>query len=182
VVDDFSDVKKKEEDLKEKMIRDPLTRAYNRNVLDTLLKDKLTKARKDGMICSFAVLDIDDFKNINDTYGHKTGDSVLKYVASKIKQDLSESDLLVRTGGDEFLLYLHNTNSRDNAETKISSIFDHLSENAEADLGIAVRCSIGVSMFPVNGTTVETLTARADEALYKVKKNGKSGYCFSDIA
>ncbi len=180
VVDDISDVKKKEEDLTEKMIRDPLTRAYNRNVLDTLLKEKLNKAKKDGLVSCVAVLDVDDFKDINDNFGHKTGDNVLKHVALITKQELKNSDMLVRTGGDEFLFYIHNVAGIDDADARVRRIFRCLSGNTE--LGIPIDCSIGVSMFPMHGETVETLTAKADEALYKVKKNGKANICFSDLS
>ena len=183
VVDDITEEKRTEADLKEKALRDPLTRAYNRNALDTILKKRLHEGEDSGLVGCLAVLDVDDFKNINDGYGHWAGDSVLKYLATRIKKELREKDLIVRTGGDEFLIYLHDIGDQAHGDTIIERIHEKISTRYRLEdllgsrqLSMKVGCSMGVAFFPQNGKSVETLMARADEALYRVKRNGKAGY------
>lgn len=135
---------------------------------------------------AIAAVDIDDFKTINDTFGHGVGDSVLMHLAARIKQELRENDLVVRTGGDEFLFYLHNVKNKEGANKYIEKIFREISEpyyfedtyNKE-DVNLNLSCSIGISLFPKDGETVEALRAKADETLYKIKKNGKGAYDFA---
>ena len=183
VVDDITEEKRTEENLKEKALRDPLTRAYNRNGLDTILKERLHEVDDSGLVGCFAVLDVDDFKNINDGYGHWAGDSVLKYLATRIKKELREQDLIVRTGGDEFLIYLHDIGDQAHGDSIIRRIHEKISARYRLEdlvgnrqLSLKVGCSMGVAFFPQNGKSVEALMARADEALYQVKRNGKAGY------
>lgn len=183
VVDDITEEKKTEEVLREKALRDPLTRAYNRNGLETILKERLHEGEDSGLVGCLAVLDVDDFKNINDGYGHWAGDSVLKYLATRIKKELREQDLIVRTGGDEFLIYLHDIGDQAHGDTIIGRIHEKISARYRLEdlvgnrqLSLKVGCSMGVAFFPQNGNSVETLMARADEALYQVKGNGKAGY------
>lgn len=183
VVDDITEEKKTEEDLKEKALRDPLTRAYNRNGLDTILKDRLHSAEDFGLIGCLAVLDVDDFKNINDSYGHWAGDSVLKYLATRIKKELREQDLIVRTGGDEFLIYLHDIQDESHGDAIIRRIHDKISARYRLEdgagsrqLSLKVGCSMGVAFFPQNGKSTEALMASADEVLYQVKRKGKGAY------
>jgi diguanylate cyclase (GGDEF)-like protein/PAS domain S-box-containing protein len=186
VLNDITKSKNSEEALKEIAHRDALTKAYNRNVLDTVLADRLYESKSKGFIGCFAVVDVDGFKSINDTYGHKAGDSVLKHLAANVKEVLRENDMVVRTGGDEFLIYLHDVKDKDNAQTAVKRLFDAVSGEylLEKDamgpaVRLHVRCSIGASLFPEDGKTVETLMAKADDALYAVKKSGKADVRFA---
>jgi len=183
VVEDITEEKKTEEYLKEKALQDPLTRAYNRNGLEAILKERLHEGEDSGLVGCLAVLDVDDFKNINDGYGHWAGDSVLKYLATRIKKELREKDLIVRTGGDEFLIYLHDIGNQAHGDCIIGRIHEKISDRYRLEdlvgsrqLSLKVGCSMGVAFFPQNGKSVEALMARADEALYQVKRNGKGGY------
>ncbi len=186
IIEDITQKRKKEEELLDRANRDPLTRAYNRNALDTILLERLAESRKNSLVGAIAAVDIDDFKTINDTFGHGVGDSVLMHLAARIKQELREDDLVVRTGGDEFLFYLHNINNKEGATKYVEKIFREISEpyyfedtyNKE-DISLDLSCSIGISIFPEDGKTVEALMSRADEALYKIKKNGKGAYGFA---
>ncbi len=180
VIDDITEKKINEHDLKEKVFRDPLTKTYNRHALENKLPDRLNEVKSKGLISCIAILDIDNFKDINDSFGHKAGDSVLKYLATRIKKELREEDLLIRTGGDEFLIYLHDIRDEKNASKFIKRLFEKISgryrltdENIE-HYEINVSCSIGASFFPRDGESVESLMAKADTCLYKAKKNGKS--------
>lgn len=185
VLDDISDKKISEDELKEKANRDALTRAYNRNALETVLADRLVQAGEQGRISCLAVVDIDDFKQINDNYGHRAGDSVLQYLAARAKQELRELDLIIRTGGDEFLIYLHDIKAEANAEAVVERLFGKIStryqlqgDSGGPPLSLDVSCSIGASFFPRDGRAVEMLMVKADEALYEAKRNGKAGYSF----
>ncbi len=183
VVDDITDKKMHEDALKEKARRDPLTRAYNRLALETVLLNRLNEANDKQFISCIAIVDVDNLKNINDTYGHEAGDSVLKYLATRVKQEIRERDLIVRTGGDEFLIYLHDIEDKKNASYFVKRIFEKIStkyrfrDDANNNrFSLDVGCSIGVSFFPKDGETVKELMAKADIALYKVKNSGKSNY------
>ena len=187
VLDDITEKKKSEYDLKEKVFRDPLTKAYNRHALDNKLFDRLSEVKLKGMISCIAIVDIDNFKDINDTFGHKAGDSVLKYLATRAKKELREDDLLIRTGGDEFLIYLHNIRDEKNALNLIKRIFEKISggyrltdDDNNEPYKINVSCSIGTSFFPRDGDRVEALMAKADRSLYKVKNSGKAGFNIED--
>ena len=182
VIDDITDNKTFEYDLKEKVFRDPLTRAYNRHALENKLPSRLSEVKLKGTICCIAIVDIDNFKEINDNFGHKAGDAVLKYLATRVKKELREDDLFIRTGGDEFLIYLHDIREEKNASNFIKRIFDkitgsyRLMDENDEPYKVYVSCSIGASFFPKDGSSVETLMAKADKALYKVKNSGKSNY------
>ena len=182
VIDDITDNKTFEYDLKEKVFRDPLTRAYNRHALENKLPSRLSEVKLKGTISCIAIVDIDNFKEINDNFGHKAGDAVLKYLATRVKKELREDDLFIRTGGDEFLIYLHDIREEKNASNFIKRIFDkitgsyRLMDENDEPYKIYVSCSIGASFFPKDGSSVETLMAKADKALYKVKNSGKSNY------
>jgi len=183
VVDDITEKKEKEEVLKTKANRDPLTRAFNRNALDDILPDKLNESNDRNLKSCIAVVDIDDFKKINDTYGHRVGDQVLKYFSMRIKKELREEDLLIRTGGDEFLIYLHDIKNEKNASYFIKRLFEKCSseyriedEIKDKNIKLDVTCSMGVSFYPRDGQTVEELMAKSDQILYKVKDKGKADY------
>lgn len=187
LINDITDKKKTEDELRERAVRDSLTRAYNRYALDTVLADRLSEAGEKELISCIAVLDIDDFKDINDTRGHKAGDSVLKYLATRVKKELRENDLIIRTGGDEFVIYLHDIKDEKNAGIFMDRIFrkitgEYTIEDTFDDekYTLEIGCSMGAAFYPVDGDTAERLMAKADEALYKVKKSGKCGYKLAD--
>ena len=187
LINDITDKKKTEDELRERAVRDSLTRAYNRYALDTVLADRLSEAGEKELISCIAVLDIDDFKDINDTRGQKAGDSVLKYLATRIKKELRENDLIIRTGGDEFVIYLHDIKDEKNAGIFMDRIFrkitgEYTIEDTLDDekYTLEIGCSMGAAFYPVDGDTAERLMAKADEALYKVKKSGKCGYKLAD--
>ncbi len=185
VTDDITERKHQEAELLERVQSDPLTKAYNRNVLETTLPERLNISETNGFSACVAILDFDDFKKVNDTYGHKAGDTVLRYLAMRIIKELREDDLLIRTGGDEFLFYLHNIKDQTNAAKTIERIFRKVSGEYRLDnitdreiICLDLSCSIGASMFPENGKTVDILMAKADKVLYEVKKEGKADYGF----
>ena len=147
------------------------------------MTDRLWEAKEGNLLCCIAVVDVDDFKQINDHHGHRAGDTVLKSLASRIKHGLSEKDILVRTGGDEFLVYYHDIQDRDNANKKLKELFERVSSHYGIDdlltgehLDLEAISSIGAVLFPQHGETVEKLMARADGILYEIKGAGKGTY------
>ncbi|MGB5965518.1 MAG: FIST N-terminal domain-containing protein [Sulfurimonadaceae bacterium] len=150
---------------------DKLTGAYNRSYLDFIYQKHLDEFAKSSSVCSFILLDIDDFKQINDNYGHLTGDRVLILLSNLINHKIRHDDVFIRWGGEEFLILLPHT-SKENAVTTAETLRQEISK---IDIGIDYRvtCSFGVTECQ-NGDTKETLFERLDKALYKAKNSGKN--------
>jgi len=150
---------------------DKLTGAYNRSYLDFIYQKHLDDFRENGSLCSFILLDIDDFKDINDNYGHLTGDRVLILLSNVINHKVRHDDVFVRWGGEEFLILLPHT-SKANAMTT-AEILRH--EISKIDIGIDrfITSSFGVTECQ-KGDTKETLFKRLDKALYNAKNAGKN--------
>lgn len=143
---------------------DPLTGVYNRYSFDSCLSREFQLAIRNNHTLSLLFIDIDDFKIINDTYGHDYGDIVLKKVAGIIQRTSRSSDVVFRYGGEEFVVILNDTN-QDGAVI--------IAERIQANLANTVTVSIGVSsMSEID--TIHTLVKRADDAMYYAKTNGKN--------
>lgn len=167
-------IKKEEERLKLKAHIDPLSKVYNRETAIEKIRERLKNQQLQDE-CAFIVLDIDNFKNINDTFGHLYGDAVIAMVAGSIKSTLDEEDIIGRFGGDEFLVYIDNTSS-EKLERKLENIRlailkMRIDKNDEND----ISCSMGVS-FGYGKAKYEDLFRQADSALYTAKANGKNRF------
>jgi len=176
--------------LREQIIIDSLTRLYNRSYLDLRLNEEIEKSKRYNTPFSLLMLDIDHFKNFNDTYGHQTGDEVLRLVAKVLRNNTRASDLVFRYGGEEFAVYLHNI-TRQNANKVAQRLMEHI--NATIDTAerlretvkqsplvqsgkpIPVTVSIGITAFKGGnkGLTIEETIKRADESLYRAKQAGR---------
>jgi diguanylate cyclase (GGDEF)-like protein len=120
-------------------------------------------------------IDLDDFKPINDTYGHEAGDEVLRTIASRLSAQIRRSDTAARLAGDEFVVLLTNLGSGANLHTLCSKILATIQEPIPfKSETLRVGASIGICVCPDHGDTVEALLSHADEAMYQVKKQGKS--------
>jgi diguanylate cyclase (GGDEF)-like protein len=151
---------------------DPLTGSFNRRYLNEFSIEYLRIIKRENKNLSLLMVDIDDFKNINDTFGHETGDKVIKQLVSIIKDVVRENDLIVRFGGDEFLILLPNTNLI-NARLVGQKIADHIDKyNKDKEFNFTI--SMGVSMFNKQDNSIEDMISRADNALYEAKKIGKN--------
>jgi diguanylate cyclase len=154
--------------------RDPLTGLPNRLAFDERLSDEIARARRYGALLTLAVWDIDFFKNINDMYGHKSGDKALAIIAKLLSRYCREADFLARFGGEEFVMLLPETD----AETALQ-VVDKLREtveksgfNANGDR-VTITLSCGLTQY-VEGDNNESLFVRADGALYQAKRNGRN--------
>lgn len=158
--------------------RDSLTGLYNRNYLDIHFKDMVGKAVADNKSLSIIMIDIDNFKNINDTHGHPSGDAILKEVGRRLEFSLRTSDFCARYGGEEFLVVLPDTtvNSSKFVAERLRMIIEDLDfEIPAAAKSIGCTISLGVTGLKADDTP-ETLIARADSALYKSKESGKNKF------
>lgn len=158
---------------------DALTGLYGRREFDVRLKHDLALAQRRKSTLTLAYVDVDNFKAVNDTYGHDGGDRVLRAIATVLKESLREIDTGARLGGDEFALVLPDTDS-ERARHVVSRLERTFRENpALSDWGIS--CSIGVVTCLDPATSPEQVVAAADKLMYQVKRGGKSAVAFSAI-
>jgi len=158
------------EKLKEIAHRDSLTGLFNRAFFNEWIQDQVRKAQFQNVPLSFIMIDVDNFKQINDTYGHLTGDKVLRFVARCISDSIRSSDFAVRYGGDEFLVVLYNT-SKQQAEQVASRIREKIRNSDE--LGVDVDISYGVAELKPGDNYLKFLQ-KADEEMYGMKRERKS--------
>lgn len=154
---------------------DELTGVYNRRAGMTRLREELARARRHGRTLSIAMADIDKFKNINDTYGHLAGDKVIQSVAQSLKSQLRECDLVIRFGGEEFLLVMPDTNEKQAAQP-LDRIRQRLSLQPIRFEKETIRCSVSIGIAEVNPEETDIIEAisRADQALYCAKQFGRN--------
>ncbi|WP_457624263.1 putative bifunctional diguanylate cyclase/phosphodiesterase [Persephonella sp.] len=155
---------------------DPLTGLYNRRIFEDLLRYEVSRAQRKNYHFSLILIDLDNFKYINDTYGHHTGDMVLKSVADILESSIRDGDLVARIGGDEFVIMLSET-PLEQAIQVAERIRKNLEENRICTMDgsvISVSASLGVVEFPTHGRTKEELLIVVDNALYRAKDMGKN--------
>ena len=128
------------------------------------------------MCCVFYIIDMDYFKEANDTYGHQCGDVILKKFSTALKEVFRQSDCLGRFGGDEFVAFIEGDLTRESVERKAKQMLDAVRSIEVEDTDIHVTASIGVALFPENGSNYDYLFNAADRALYQVKTSGRDGY------
>ncbi len=152
---------------------DRLTQIYNRNMFYQLMEEKLHHAHLNQTDISFAIMDIDHFKNVNDTYGHLVGDSVLKQLASLVSKHIRGDDIFARWGGEEFIIALDT--DKENAQKILENIRVFIAEETYEAVG-KITCSFGLTDVR-KGDTIKSITNRADEALYEAKESGRNRVC-----
>jgi len=170
------EIEKKNRALYLRSITDKMTGIYNREHVLELLKQEFMQSKRYGNNFSCAMMDIDHFKNFNDTYGHLIGDFVLKETTHVISQSIRESDMFGRYGGEEFLLVLPNTKIAD-AFPFVDKIRTKIADHAFVigDLELSVRISIGITdNLAKKPKNIDALLKNADDALYQAKKNGRN--------
>jgi diguanylate cyclase (GGDEF)-like protein len=177
---DISDVKDHEEALWRMANGDAVTGLPNRHWLVNYLPSAVEQAGDQGTALALLFVDLDDFKNVNDTLGHASGDELLRAVASRLKSLVRPQDHVVRLGGDEFTVILERVESED----VVAQVADRVIASLREPFMLAgtsshmVRASIGISMFPRDGADGDTLLKHADIAMYSVKAKGKGQWAF----
>jgi len=158
-------------------LHDPLTGLPNRTLFFDRLNQVLAVAKRNRNMFALLCMDLDDFKSVNDTYGHEAGDRLLQEVSKRLVSAMRESDPIARMGGDDFIgicLMITTPEEADIVARKIIAI-----QSEPYDLKghrFSIGVSIGISIYPVDGDDAETLLSRADEAMYRVKKSFKGRY------
>lgn|GEM_PF-4041764 len=162
--------------LQQKTYLDPLTQLFNRRYLNESIRSDVKDRRRQKSESCVAMIDVDDFKGINDRFGHLTGDKILKEVAKSLRQELRGSDIICRYGGDEFIAILNNcTGSKcQQILTNVLQNVRQLKIETEENEEVRVTLSIGISASDKLNRKLSTLISRADEALYKAKNAGKN--------
>lgn len=158
---------------------DALTGLPNRRLLHERLTQALGQARRAARILAVLFLDLDRFKAINDGLGHATGDALLKAVAARITETVRESDIVARIGGDEFVIALTNLSREQDAALVADKLRAALDQPVTVeDTPLKISASIGISMYPGDGTEIDALIRKADDAMYRVKAGGRGAYAY----
>ncbi len=175
VVRDISERSRLIDELSRAATQDSLTGLFNRRFTAGILNKELERCRRFKRVLGIAMIDLDNFKNINDTYGHSCGDNVLKVVAETLSKNVREIDTFCRWGGEEFVVLLPETNletamiwaerARELLASKLIESHDEQSLNVTASFGVMATCG--------ENETVETLMEKVDKALYRAKESGK---------
>jgi diguanylate cyclase (GGDEF)-like protein len=152
---------------------DELTNINNRRYFNLAFRRELKRGKRYSRKISLFVFDLDNFKKLNDTYGHATGDLVLQTVGQVLKDSFRIEDTLCRVGGEEFCVILPEIEA-ESALVPCKRFAEKLKEKSKEKIGIEVTISGGICEYPTNGDTLEELYAKADTALYKVKNSGKN--------
>ncbi|MDD3570564.1 MAG: sensor domain-containing diguanylate cyclase, partial [Lachnospiraceae bacterium] len=167
--------KEKELKLKESAEKDVLTNVYNRAVCQQMITEYLNEI-KQGEIHAFFIIDIDNFKHINDKFGHMQGDKILVEVADILKKNFRNGDIVARLGGDEFVIFMKNAGSIGLIGEKAKMLCKEVSSLNIKEDGNKLSVSIGIAVVPKDGTTYEELYKASDIALYSVKEAGRNGF------
>jgi diguanylate cyclase (GGDEF)-like protein/PAS domain S-box-containing protein len=178
-ITDISERKAAEEQLKKLAHYDYLTGLANRSLYHDRLTQALIRAKRHNTLCALLFFDLDKFKPINDLYGHETGDSVLKIVASRLKKLVRDSDTVARLGGDEFIIIMEDLQHSQHAGDFSKKIIHALAQPYQVNEHILeISCSVGISLYPQDGEDTLTLTRNADIAMYAAKASGRNQYYF----
>jgi diguanylate cyclase (GGDEF)-like protein len=164
-----------EKEVRDLAIHDALTGLYNRHYLSERLQAEYSRAKRGKHPISFLLIDIDHFKDVNDTYGHQAGDHALTLVSSVLKSHIRQSDIACRYGGEEFMVILPDTTAElalQKAEVLRKSLSDKVM-NFE-DKQFQITLSIGIAVFPEHGENNDLILSRADAALYSAKESGRN--------
>ena len=155
---------------------DALTGVWNKETTQKKI-DQILSEKDGSKLHGFIIMDMDHFKNVNDTYGHAVGDKVLQAYGSILKDEFREQDVVGRIGGDEFVVLLRNIGSRKVMEERVKDLQDKIRAMHVEELGDwKFTLSAGVAFAPVDGTSFMELYCRADSALYQAKRAGRDGY------
>ncbi|MGO1370603.1 MAG: diguanylate cyclase [Senegalia sp. (in: firmicutes)] len=152
---------------------DKLTNVYTRKYMETVYDELYNKCRKENSIFSLLMLDIDRFKNVNDTYGHPTGDVILSKIGNILKENLRNTDIIARYGGEEFIVILPST-SKENGYLVAEKLRKIICSNSLLNNPGDITVSIGVSAYPEDGQFKEEIIENADKALYNAKSNNRN--------
>jgi len=176
----FKEKEKAIHSLKNMAHYDYLTGLPNRHILREEIHHSVAMAEEHGDVAAICFVDLDNFKPINDQYGHAAGDATLQEVTQRLKRFVSAKDSLLRIGGDEFLIILNRIESKEVVDRSLHSLVEAMQEPITyGSVSLRISFSIGVSFCPEDGKTVKALMEKADKAMYCAKKRGKNQVCYA---
>lgn len=181
IVRDITMRKQAQERIEFLALHDALTQLPNRLYLDEYMERTLALAKRQQNAVALFFIDLDDFKQINDTLGHQAGDEVLREAARRLRAAVRESDLVARLGGDEFLIVLTNIESVHDTERVASGVLAAMQPQVLIKRQLVTALpSIGIAVFPYDGDSMDELILHADSAMYEAKNAGGNRYKFAD--
>ncbi|NLO96818.1 MAG: sensor domain-containing diguanylate cyclase, partial [Peptococcaceae bacterium] len=177
VLYDITERKRSEEILAYTANHDSLTGLVNRQYFKSLAEIILEGARNSAQIIALLYIDLDNFKSINDRYGHEVGDILLQDTARKLQKAIKDDDIAARIGGDEFIILLRGLNAEKDAISHTEKILALIREPVRVKgTNLSITLSIGLSYFPSDSQELDDLLKKADLSMYWVKNNGRNNY------
>lgn len=177
IIGEFLNIQKTVE-LESQLQKDGLTGCYSKTYFRDLVEKTLLES-KSNQKHALLIIDIDNFKGVNDYLGHQFGDDVLKEVGGKLQKIFRSSDYVGRIGGDEFMVFMSNIDANQIVEKRVTEILEQIRSTYQDESNkVQISASIGIGMFPIDGNDYESLYKKADIALYETKNQGKDGVNF----
>ncbi len=178
-VEDVTETKLNQEKLEHLANHDPVTGLPNRLLMNDRLRQMMLSAQRSKSIVAVALVDLDHFKLINDTFGHNRGDQLLQTMSHRMLACVREADTVGRLGGDEFVLLLSGAGRGEAMSQVVQRVLQTIARPSQIEgRELSVSCSVGVSIFPRDGRDVQTLLKNADTAMYKAKELGRNNFQF----
>lgn len=168
--------KEQENKIKHQSLHDGLTKLPNRALIFDRIQSEINKSKRYSLKFALMYIDLDNFKLVNDNFGHDSGDEVIQEFAYILKQSIRDSDTAARVGGDEFLILLLNTHTESEIAIICGRIFNNMRKSNIFSKYLSLGASIGVSFYPENGDSMDLLIKNSDKAMYDSKNNGKNMY------
>jgi len=176
---DVTDARAAEDRIQDMAYHDALTGLRNRASFSLMLNHAISRARRDGGGLAILFLDLDGFKQVNDTLGHEAGDALLREIGNRLKSCMRQNDIAARLGGDEFVVLLENVSGPQQAAKVAGKILLQIAGTSQ-QIGMpqGVTASIGISFYPQDGEDEKTLMKNADNAMYRAKQRAKNNFQF----
>ncbi len=180
LIQDISARRLREETFKVQAELDPLTSLFNRRGGEQKAKELFDSMKGQEMQYAILMIDLDNFKPVNDEFGHETGDLVLISIVKRLQNITRDDDIIIRWGGDEFLIIIKESQNGTDAKKVAEKLLDALTQPIELDnqSSVTIGASIGIAIYPEHGIRLDSLALAADEAMYQVKANSKNNFSF----
>nr|WP_277603566.1 GGDEF domain-containing protein [Bowmanella dokdonensis] len=157
---------------------DALTQTLNRSIMLDRIRQAISIAKRQHSLFALLFIDLDNFKPVNDQYGHEAGDQVLQQVSIRLRAAIRDSDAISRHGGDEFLLLLNNVTNKHDVSLFAVKMAHLLAQPYQlANHSVSLSASIGMAIFPHHGDNAQALISHADTAMYRAKQQGGAFAC-----